>query len=112
MVQSNRWLPLRTHICYRAFPPTDGGSRDDHGTGVAYLVVRSRPRDVDPVDLRGECEQRPDLDTRWQADYVQLKQGRGDEHILATGRRQWRPGAVDNQRVPPGSEFLVPRWAT
>ena len=34
------------------------------------------------------------------------------EHFLATGRRQWRAGAVDDQRVHPCSTFLVSGWAT
>ena len=32
------------------------------------------------------------------------------KHFLANGRRQWRAGAVDHQRVPPYSAFLVPGW--
>ena len=52
------------------------------------------------------------LDTGWQADSVSIKQGRAAEHFLATGRRQWRAGAVDDQRVHPCSAFLVPGWAT
>jgi hypothetical protein len=43
---------------------------------------------------------------------VSIKQGGAAEHLLATGRRQWRAGAIDNQRIRPCSDVLVPGWTT
>src|ERR1700690_2084090 len=52
------------------------------------------------------------MDTGWQADSVSISQRRVIEPLLATGQRQRRPGAVEDRRARPCSEFLVPGWAT
>ena len=60
------------------------------------------------LTFEGSANIFPGLDTGRQADSVSIKQGRAAEHFLATGRRQWRAGAVDHQRVHQCSDSWSP----